>query len=151
MNLSESYLNLNSSNKRPFYIEHKDRDIRIKSATVAINAILPLDLYPAHKRELLSVCIWKITEADGKYKVRYWSEGSISSNVKLQHEHVYERKTLISRLLDGEPVESVICDAVACMVTKTEHERLTRSKQIGWARYKDAGVRVFDAKKERWR
>ena len=87
----------------PEYREHKDRTKRIESAIIAINALLPLELYPAHKRELLGICIWKITEADGKMKVRYWSEGSIvNEKARLQHEHVHERKELISRLLNGE-------------------------------------------------
>ena len=135
----------------PEYREHKDRTKRIESAIIAINALLPLDLYPAHKRELLGICIWKITEADGKMKVQYWSEGSISNEkAKLQHEHVHERKELISRLLNGEAVELVVKDAIACMVTKEEHQALGKSSNLGWQRYKEQGIRVFDAKDQRW-
>ena len=133
------------------YKEHKDREKRIKSAIAAIHAILPLALYPAHKRELLGVCIWKITEADGKHKVRYWSEGAMSSDRGLlQHEHIHERKELISRLLAGEPVDIVVNDAIACMVTKDEHYLLGQSNSIGWDRYREVGIRVFDAKEQQW-
>ena len=52
---------------KPEYKKHKDHEKKIKSAITAIKAILPLELYLAHKKELLSICIWKITEADGKY------------------------------------------------------------------------------------
>ncbi len=52
----------------PIYKPHPDRDMRISSAILAIQHIAPLNLYLAHKKELLSVCIWKITEADGKKK-----------------------------------------------------------------------------------
>jgi predicted GTPase len=136
---------------KPNYVQHKDRDARIISAIKAIEAILPLDLYPAHKRELLSVCIWKITEADGKLKVRYWSEGAVGNqSSKLQHEHVHERKELIARLLSGEAVNSVVADAVACMVTKEEHAQLGVSSNLGWQRYKDIGIRVYDAKEHQW-
>ena len=135
----------------PEYREHKDRNKRIESAIIAIKALLPLELYPAHKRELLGVCIWKITEADGKMKVRYWSEGSISNEkAKLQHEHVHERKELIIRLLNGEAVELVVKDAIACMVTKEEHLVLGKSSSLGWQRYKEQGIKVFDAKDQRW-
>ncbi len=135
----------------PEYIEHKDRTKRIESAIIAINALLSLELYPAHKRELLGVCIWKITEADGKKKVRYWSEGSITNeNETLQHEHVHERKELISRLLDGEAVELVVNDAIACMVTKDEHLALGKSSSLGWQRYKEQGIKVFDTKYQQW-
>lgn len=135
----------------PVYTEHKDREARIKSATKAITAILDLDLYPAHKKELLSICIWKITEADGKHNIRYWTEGAISNpEFKLQHEHVYERKELILRLFEGEPIESVIENAVACMVTAQEHKMLTNSIYSGWQRYQKLEIRVFDAKEGKW-
>jgi len=136
---------------KPTYVKHKDHEVRIHSAVTAIEAILPLDLYPSHKKELLSVCIWKITEADGKAKVRYWSEGAIeNNNSKLQHEHVHERQELIARLLSGEAVNSVVADAVACIVTKEEHTKLGSASNHGWQRYKDTGIRVYDAKEQQW-
>ena len=117
----------------------------------AIEAIIPLDLYPAHKKELLSVCLWKITEADGKMKVRYWSEEATSSaKSDLQHEHVHERRELIERLLKGEQIESVINDAIACIVTKKEHLILGKSGMSGWDRYLDTGIRVYDSKEQVW-
>ncbi len=135
----------------PEYKQHSDREQRISSAIIAINALLPLNLYTAHKKELLSICIWKITEADGKTKVRYWSEGAIDSNRQsLQHEHVHVRKELIHKLVSGESVDTVIKDAIACMVTKDEHRRLGQSGESGWLRYKDAGIRIYDAKKHEW-
>lgn len=135
----------------PKYIPHKDREKRINSAIMAINAILPLDLYLSHKKELLSVCIWKITEADGKLKVRYWSERSLTVLPKdLCHEHVFERKELISRLLSGENIDSVVKNAIACMVTKDEHIALNSSSASGWDRYKECGIRVFDSAENEW-
>lgn len=136
---------------KPSYVKHKDREARVNSAITAIKAILPLDLYPAHKKELLSVCIWKITEADGKSKVRYWSQCAVDNKTaKLQHEHIHERRELITRLLSGEAIGSVIPDAVACMVTKEEHAKLNASSNQGWQRYKDAGIRVYDAQEQEW-
>lgn len=138
-------------NPMPTYREHKDRLNRIQSAIIAINALLPLDLHHAHKTELIRVCLWKITEADGKKKVRYWSEGAMSNaNAKLQHEHVHEMRELISRLLAGEEIRNVVNDAVACMVTEQEHASLRKSSSTGWQRYKDAGINVFDSKDQRW-
>ncbi|MBF6650135.1 hypothetical protein [Methylobacter sp. BlB1] len=135
----------------PKYIPHPNREKRINSAIVAIKALLPLDMYLAHKKELLSTCIWKITEADGKLKVRYWSEGALSASSKdLRHEHVFERRELISRLLSGENIDSVVNDAVGCLVTKDEHTVLTLSVASGWNRYKDCGIMVFDSEKQEW-
>jgi hypothetical protein len=133
------------------YTPHKERDKRISSAVTAIIAILPLDLYSPHKKELLSTCIWKITEADGKFKVRYWSEGALIAPAKnLRHEHVFERKELIERLMSGESVASVISDAIACIVTKDEHDLLSASAQSGWNRYHDCQIGVFDTQEQEW-
>lgn len=136
------------------YSEHRDRDVRLKSAVTAIKALLPLELYPAHKRELLDICLWKITEVDGKWKTRYRSFDAIDADasVKLQHEHVIEKQKLISLLMAGkESVESIVEKAIGCVVTKSEHDLLTsisRSDQTldGWDRYRKAGIRVFDLK-----
>ena len=135
----------------PKYIPHKDREKRISSAITAIKALLPLDLYLAHKKELLSTCFWKITEADGKLKVRYWSEGALSAQTNnLRHEHVFERKELVSRLLSGENVDFVVKDAIACLVTKDEHTKLGISAESGWNRYKDCDLKVFDTATQEW-
>lgn len=135
----------------PVFKPHADRCARIESAKTAIRAITALDLYPAHKKELLSICIWKITQADGKYKVRYWSEGAVRADKrKLQHEHIVERKELIQRLLAGEEVESVVADAVACIVTKVEHTLLGKTRASGWSRYNEAGIRVYDSMDGIW-
>ena len=136
----------------PEYKPHKDRDLRIRSAVTAIKAILNLDLYPSHKKELISVCIWKITEADGKLRTRCRSIGSLTadSGTKLQHEHVFERKSLIQRLLDQrEDVQVVLDDAIGCVVTKDEHDYLSQVSREnpdleGWKRYRAAGIQVFD-------
>jgi hypothetical protein len=117
-----------------------------------MKSLLPLNLYPAHKRELLSTCLWKISEADGKHKVRYWSVGAINAAkvVKLHHEHVVERSELVQRLLSGESVEQVAEDVTACMVTPLEHEQLGLSTQSGWDRYRDCSIGVYDSMECRW-
>lgn len=136
------------------YVSHPDRETRIRSATTAILAILALDLYPAHKRELLSVCIWKLTEADGKWNVRYWSEQALhAAKSELRHEHVYERRDLIERLLAGGRIEDVVALAVPCLVTVNEHKTLTRdgADEVGWDRYRKASIRVYDLEQNSWR
>jgi len=62
----------------PEYTQHKDTDKRIKSAIMALKALTVLDLYPEHREELLTVCLWKITTADGnangkskKFKIKF--------------------------------------------------------------------------------
>ena len=136
----------------PVYKPHKDREARIASALTAIEALLPLNLYPAHKKELLSTCLWKISEADGKDKVRYWSSGAINAEkaAKLHHEHVVERRELIQRLLSGEPIGDVIEDVTACMVTPEEHKVLGSSTESGWNRYRECSIGVYDSMENRW-
>ena len=137
----------------PRYVPHRDRHRRIDSAIAAIKAILPIDLYPAHKRELLDVCIWKLTEADGKHNTRYWSEGALNAGKpSWRHEHVFERNQLIAELLAGEDVDRVCDRAVACVVTIDEHRALGAAPDDvkGWDRYRSAGIRVFDAQAGEW-
>lgn len=133
------------------YRPRPDREERLASAITAAEVLVDLDLYPQHKRELLSICVWKATELDGKFNTRFCSRGALEAGhgTKLNHEHVIERKQLVDRLLAGEPVGEVLKEAVACLVTVDEHKTLTRiSKENpdleGWARYEAAGIEVVD-------
>jgi hypothetical protein len=136
----------------PNYNKHRDHDIRLESAFCAVKGLLEIELYPAHKKKLLSDCIWIITEVDGKYKTRFRSEGAINeSNQKnLRHEHVFERQFIVDELLSNpSDYEKILLQAVACVVTKEEHERLTsatnKDKNLqGWDRYKFTNIKVFD-------
>ena len=135
------------------YKAHPDADKRIASAITTAKAIVRLDLYPAHKRELLSVCIWKVTEAAplSKYQTRYRSRAAeTASESELAHDHVRQRKWLIDEMLkDPDSVERILRGAVACVVTRSEHEALTRiSREFpdvdGWERYERAGIEIVD-------
>jgi hypothetical protein len=95
--------------------------------------------------------IWAITEAHGKYKTRFRSEGVRNTpDCKIQHEHVSPRRELIGEIMkDPENCERILKDAVACVVTEEEHRLLTKvSKENpqlkGWQRYKEAGITVYD-------
>ena len=132
--------------------ERADAKARLKSAITAMRAILQLSILPAHKRELLSVCLWKVTEASGsKYQTRFRSKKSLKTLRKeWQHEHVYQRRFLVDRLMKNpRSLQSVVTTAVGCVVTKEEHIRLSaasrkNSKLDGWARYRAARVPVID-------
>lgn len=61
----------------------------------------------AHRRELLTISLWKWTEAAGvsphpKYDVRYATPAALdhSNPAKVNHEHVWPRKWIIDRLLE---------------------------------------------------
>jgi len=136
------------------YDPHPEREARVSSAMTAIAALLPLSLDKTHKRELLSVCIWKITEADGKWNLRFRSEAAMakSGSSDLRHEHIYTRKHLVDRLLDGESVELVMAHTIACVVTAAEAKALDGipADIQGWARYRKARIRVRDLATGDW-
>lgn len=135
------------------YKIHPDAAKRIQSAKDAIKASLPLDLYPAHKHELLSVCLWKLTEAYSfhKHNLRYQTPAAMAApKQEKQHEHVFKRKKVVKALIaEPDRVEEILSDVVGCTVTKEEHSRLTKLSRVrpeldGWERYREAGITVLD-------
>jgi hypothetical protein len=117
---------------------------KLESIRLIIESLLALkeQVHRPYLKKFLSNCIWKATEAEGgKYRIRYCSEAAVGVRKNLlHHEHVVSRKSLVEALLNGEPVESVLSRAVACIVTREEHERLPPGE--GWERYR--GIKVID-------
>jgi len=131
----------------PAYKENEKKKTYLNSIKNNIIAILAANSEKHHKKDLLDICIWQITEIDGKYNTRYRSEGAMDHQnwKEVRHEHVYPRKHLIDRLFEGNDIDAVISEATACLVTKAEHEKLSHTF-IGWERYKNANIRVYDLK-----
>jgi hypothetical protein len=141
------------------FMPHPDARKRIESALNAVRALLAADLIDAHKRELLSVCIWKLSLAEGKskYTTRFMSAASSGRIARhLAHEHVHERAKLVSALLSGALApDNLSALAVACTVTRDEHVRLTAVGKVdpsidGWERYRIASVAVIDCAQACW-
>lgn len=91
--------------------------------------------------------LWKITEADGKYTARYQSQGAMEPGAELHHEHVFQKKRMIDRLIaaSAEEIDGILADACCCVVTRQEHERLkSYDNEYGWERYRKAGIVVID-------
>jgi hypothetical protein len=139
----------------PFAV-HAHATARVASAKLTIKALLQLrpQLYEQHLRELLTICLWKLTLAEGlhKHRTRYRSRAASAANASdLRHDHVVERKKLVQALLDNPTNADRIADkAVGCTVTRTEHQRLTSLSRKhpeldGWERYERAGIVVMDA------
>lgn len=135
------------------YRPKNNRDNNINSTKAAIRATLMNmpETIDAHKRKLLNIALWMITEVDGKYNVRYVSKGVLETSGKkqLRHEHVYPRKFIIDSLFMNPENYSQIIDeyAIACIVTKEEHDILD-NKTDGWERYKRAEIQVVDLIKD---
>lgn len=108
----------------------------------------------SHKREILSIALWKMTEADShKLGCRYRSAGVLGIEITpIQHEHVITRESMVTNMIDGgDPgrCAEIMETALGCLVTKAEHERLTKLERShpdlsGWERYREAAVVVYD-------
>ena len=123
------------------------------------------DLLLAHRRELMSVAVWKYTEAPShrpyaKYRLPYRTRAAMDVSVPaaVQHEHVWPRKWLIDRMLvrhvegwtKAELADLMVAHGVACTVTRQEHLELNaHAAQEGWARYAAAGIEVWDCLHDR--
>jgi len=142
----------------PAWSPRKDSEERLNSALALMDAILRVreQMLNTHLRESLSIAIWKYTECNGKYTTRFRSRGAVESpNGKLNHEHVFTRKSLIDELL-GSPgdFEIIMSKAVACTVLTSEHALLRSVEKqnpslVGWNRYRAAGIEVFDLAEQR--
>ncbi|RPF29047.1 hypothetical protein [Georgenia muralis] len=145
------------------YVEDAGMPARRESALRLIHHQLGLtDVTDPHKKEMLSIAIWKWTEAEGvapyaKYHVRLRSTGALdtSSPSPVNHEHVWQRKWIIEQLLNrpewslDELRDFLEQYAVACTVTVEEHARLGQVSAVGWDRYVAAGVEIYDMLEER--
>ena len=112
---------------------------------------------PVHVRELLSILVWKWTEADGKYRgCRFWTPQALAADRSTwAHEHVVPRKLVVRALLDlPDPSPSAVRDllervGLACIVTRDEHDALPdlpweTLHDDPWARYREAGIEVVE-------
>jgi len=105
------------------------------------------------KSKILDLMIWNYTGAikgtNGKCLVRYRSAFSMNDEkAELVHEHVYQRKKLISEIIEERKISKEnISKMSACVVTKDQHKKLNsiKDKNIdGWDRYKLKRIKVFD-------
>jgi len=132
--------------------ERRSSALQLVSQTLAMSGVILV-----HQREMLSIGLWKWTEAAGvspnpKYNIRFVSDGArdFGTKVKIQHEHVWTRKWIIDRLLarpgwsETDLTGFLEQYGVACVVTESEHARLGAVKEQGWARYVAAGIGVWD-------
>ena len=127
----------------------EDRDSAVAAAIFA--ATNPRLIYRQRTR-IVDGSIWLLTERTPgqKYNTRYRSRGAryVHDPKLLAHEHVVQRKGLISRVLATTSplaIGEILDEAVGCTVLRTEHDVLNLQKGVdGWQRYKQAGVRVYD-------
>jgi hypothetical protein len=134
-------------------------EARQSALQAVLHLLLPVPgLRLVHRRELLTICLWKWTEASGKaphakYNIRYATPVALNHDVptKINHEHVWTRGWIIDRLLQTKRPwtdESLLAFleqyGVACIVTVEEHARLGSVTGEGWQRYARARIDVWD-------
>ncbi|MHA3700899.1 hypothetical protein ACXR2U_01840 [Jatrophihabitans sp. YIM 134969] len=133
------------ASRAPFAVP--DVDERKASVVRAVEALLQADLRADDLRALLNAALWRYTEFHAKYKfaIRYRTPAVLdSAPVTIQHEHVVQRAWLIDRITaEPDKMRGYLKLAVACVVTKDEHQQLD-SPAFGWQRYVDAGLTVVD-------
>jgi hypothetical protein len=120
----------------------------LESAIALVEGTLALNILDRHKRDVMNGMLWSITQARGKYSMRFQSAAAMNApkGTKLQHEHVIPRKELIAAIMkEPNRARELLTTAVACTVTVEEHRRLsavTRAQPDlkGWARYDAAGI-----------
>lgn len=103
-------------------------------------------------RRQLSHLIWSWTEVNGKWGTRFVTSAALAAHESglgwaVNHEHVWPRRWLVDRLLEGETPEYVLGQfGVGCVVLKDEHALLNDlpSEVLGWDRYKAVGIEVVD-------
>jgi hypothetical protein len=132
---------------------HPESEARKRSAVTLIKYLLAIkkpEVLQTHRRQLLTVLLWKITEAESsKWKTRFQSEGARRrGKAKLRHDHVFQRSKMIAALEKAtlHEVDVILKKAIACTVTIKEHARLSEfdTEYDGWARYRKAGIKVID-------
>lgn len=122
---------------------------QIKESKKIIGIILnpSYNIHIDMKRKVIDTMLWNITGAFGKFHTRFISDGAkISHDELLNHEHVFTKKSLIQRILaDQDNLETILKDAIGCVVTKDEHNRLNKEKNVeGWQRYIKAKIKVWE-------
>ncbi len=142
------------SNLKHTFIENEKSLNVLRSAEEVIKCIICNEkVLDKHKKGVISLMIWMVTERYGKYNTRYRSEKTkemICWNRGMRHEHINGRKGLICDMLKNPKKISVILEnAIACVVTKEEHEILNKIDKNkpnlkGWERYKEAKIKVYD-------
>lgn len=149
-NIAKHWKNL----KKP-YVRLETAETIISSAKRLVNLVLQENsLLPKHKKTIMHLAQWFVSEADGKHKTRFRSKLVVdlardepTSREAIIHEHVFSRKEVTDQLLDKPDSTGDILDTVlGCIVTKKEHDKLHKIKNniSGWQRYKNAGIVVYD-------
>lgn len=123
---------------------------RGESMRRAMRALLEANMRDDDLRYVLDMCVWRYTEFDKnryKFAIRYRTASVLAPGpaVEIQHEHVVERRWLLDRITEApDKLEDILELAVACVVSRSEHDALRSADGFGWERYLACGIEVMD-------
>jgi len=139
------------------YQARRDIDVVLDDVERLITSLLKLEIKLPLKKRMLVHALWEVAIANGSFCPRFRSIGTVQAlGERIQRDHVFQKKRLVSRLLAGENVRSVMDDSIVCTVTVEEHKRLTEISRTtsdldGWERYHQARVSVRDMIDKTWK
>jgi hypothetical protein len=136
----------NSWQEKPSAVEIRQSALKLAQTIVALGD----GVHRQHKCKLLRDVVWIVTEANGKYDTRYVSKAVYAGQGPIEHEHVFPIEGLVEEMLrNPDNIDQVLDTAIACLVTKEEHNLLSKSGK-GWTRYRQSGIRVYDRLEGKW-
>ena len=136
--------------------EHRNRYVspatleqQLAEIRIVLDALRRLPVARPLKKEMLDWALWQITFATGntqrKFLGRWRSESVIRQiGLKIERDHVYQRKTLLEELLGPSPdLERIVARAQQCVVVTADEHRALRLVD-GGEKYRLAGIAVYD-------
>lgn len=130
------------------YSAPQDAKQRLEDVERLLSTIRDMPLHAKTKKMMLNRTIWLVVELTGNFYSRFRSAGVLAKvGVRIQRDHIYPRKQLIAEVLAREvDLASIIERAECCVVTKEEHDLLSKVKANvqGRERYALAGVEIHD-------
>jgi hypothetical protein len=129
------------------YLAPKDAEQRLEDVTRLLSTIRDMPLHATTKKLMLNRTIWLVVELTGNFYSRFRSAGVLANvGVRIQRDHIYPRKQLVAEVLAGEDLASIVKRAQCCIVTREDHDLLSKVKAIvqGRERYALAGVEIHD-------
>ena len=137
-------------------LEHRNRYVpaatlqqQLADIRIVLDALRCLPIARPLKKGMLDWALWQITFATGntqrKFLGRWRSEIVIRQvGLKIERDHVYQRKTLLEELLGPSPdLERIVARAQCCVVVTADEHRSLRLID-GGEKYRVAGITVYD-------
>jgi hypothetical protein len=130
------------------YFAPADAKQRLQEAVQLLSTLRDMPLHEKTKKKMLNHAIWLVVESTGNFYSKFRSAGVLAAlDVPIQRDHIYPRKQLVREVLANEiDLAEIVQRAQCCIVTKDEHDRLSKISTTaqGRERYRLAEVEIHD-------